>query len=46
MCGLNKHEATILNYLYRKSVKQMPDVIWYGMDILPNTHKLRMFNNT
>jgi predicted Ser/Thr protein kinase len=34
--GLVKHEATILNYLYRRSVKHVPFVIWYGMDALPN----------
>lgn len=36
--GLVKHEATILNYLYRKSVKHVPFVIWYGMDTLPTTN--------
>jgi hypothetical protein len=37
--GLVKHEATILNYLYRRSVKHVPFVIWYGMDALPESHK-------
>lgn len=37
--GLVKHEAVILNYLYRKSVKHVPFVIWYGIDTLPTTNK-------
>jgi casein kinase 1 len=35
--NLIKHEASVLNYLCRKSVKNIPHVIWYGMDLLPTT---------
>jgi hypothetical protein len=40
VCGQRRrtesNEATILNYLYRRSVEHVPFVIWYGMDACPN----------
>jgi hypothetical protein len=39
VCGQRRRtrqaQATILNYLYRRSVKHVP-FVWYGMDALPN----------